>query len=202
MVGPPRADRLWGVDDDARHIARIAHGDDHALRELHDGLARHVFGLALRITSNREDAEEVLQDTFVQVHRAADRFDPTRGSARAWIYSIARNLARMRVRSRASRPAPDARGVTPVRTSSRPGPEAAASDRLALERAFEHLDEHEVHLLRDAFFGGFSHAELAERDDVPLGTVKSRLRRALKKARSALTGSSTTDAHGSDGASS
>lgn len=190
------------MDDDADRIARIGHGDDHALRELHDRLARHVHGLALRITGSREDAEEVLQDTFVQVHRAATRFDPARASARAWVYSIARNFARMRVRSRASRPLSVVREDAPVRTSTRPGPERAASDRLALEQAFDRLDEHEVRLLRDAFFAGFSHAELAERDDVPLGTVKSRVRRALKKARGALTESAPSDDGGSEGASS
>lgn len=190
------------MDEDAHRIARIRDGDEHALRELYDALARHVHALALRITASREDAEEVLQDTFVQVHRSAARFDAARGSARAWIYTIARNLARMRVRSRASRPFTQASEHAPVRRSTRPGPEAVTSERVALERAFAVLDDHEVRLLQDAFFGGYSHAELAERDDVPLGTVKSRLRRAMLKARSALTAAPATDEGGPEGASS
>lgn len=190
------------MDEDAQRIARIRDGDEQALRELYDGLARHVHALALRITASKEDAEEVLQDTFVQVHRAADRFDFARGSARSWIYTIARNLARMRVRSRVSRPFTNASEHAPARRSSRPGPEAVASDRMALERAFAVLDEQERQLLRDAFFGGYSHAELAERDDLPLGTVKSRVRRAMIKARAALTEAAATDDGGREGASS
>ncbi len=183
------------VDEEAGWIEAVADGDDRALRSLYDALAGIVYALTLRITDSREDAEEVLQDTFVRVHEAAERFDRSRGSARAWVYTIARNLARMKVRRRGSRPFA---GVDPERTrrvpSDLPGPAANATDRLALERAFAELDDHEVDLLRDAFFGGFSHSELAERDGIPLGTVKSRIRRAMLKARSTLTGSSDPDA--------
>ena len=211
------------MDQDRQRIERIRTGDESALRELYDALGGHVFALALRITGSREDAEEVLQDTFVQVHRASDRFDPALGSVRAWVYTIARNGCRMRLRARNSRPRrpvarPGVEGVDGLAgdgtagqtvdagmhlADAQPagharGPAEVTTERIELERVFSTLSSGEVGLLEDAFLAGYSHAEIAERDGVPLGTVKSRIRRALLKAREALTGAAQrADAAGS-----
>jgi len=181
------------VDAEAQLVRRVRDGDAGALRELYDALGRNVLALAYRMTGSREDAEEVLQDTFVKVHDAAARFDPSRGSVRAWIYSIARNDCRMRLRARRSRPV-KADGVDVanpgVPLGARPdgphGTGAHPADRLTVQEAFEALSHDEARLLEAAFFGGYSHAELAEADGVPLGTIKSRIRRAMSKARDAL----------------
>lgn len=181
---------MTGVDAEARLMQRVKHGDEAALRDLYDALARNVYALALRMTDSKEDAEEVLQDTFVTAYRTADRFDPRRGSVRAWLYTIARNGCRMRLRAQASRPRADG-AIGPDRLASGAGgpqgPDGAV-DRLTVEQAFATLSDAEARLLEAAFFAGLSHAEIAARDGVPLGTVKSRIRRAMLKARDALGG--------------
>lgn len=180
---------MTGVDAEARLMQRVKHGDEAALRDLYEALARNVYALALRMTDSKEDAEEVLQDTFVTAYRTADRFDPRRGSVRAWLYTIARNGCRMRLRAQASRPRADG-AVAPDRLGSSHGPRGpdGAIDRLTVEQAFATLSDDEARLLEASFFSGLSHAEIAERDGVPLGTVKSRIRRAMLKAREALAG--------------
>lgn len=191
---------MAAVDAEAQLVRRVQDGDAAALRELHAALGGHVLALALRMTGSREDAEEVLQDTFVDVHDRAARFDPARGSVRAWIYAIARNVCRMKLRARRSRPV-KADGVdlaspaTPARThlAGPGGMGAHPTDRLTLEQAFAVLSRDEARLLEASFFAGYSHAEIAENEGVPIGTVKSRIRRAMLKARDALS-------HGSDDA--
>jgi RNA polymerase sigma-70 factor (ECF subfamily) len=180
---------LKGVDAERQLVERMRRGDDGALRALYDALGRNVFALALQMVGSREDAEEVVQDTFVKVHEHAARFDPGRGSVRAWVYTIARNACRMRLRARSSRPEP-AIGREPEDAAPESGrsSEAARVDRLTVQEAFASMSDDEARLLEDAFYGGYSHADLAERDGVALGTVKSRLRRAMLKARDALTG--------------
>ena len=175
------------VDAELELLTRLGNGDETALRGLYDALSRNVMALALQIVGRREDAEEVLQDTFVTVHRQAARFDASRGSVRAWVYTIARNEARMRLRARSSRPVADGADVhDPAFDHGTPSGAGAAVDRVLVERALEGLAPEDVRLLRDAFYAGFSHSELAEREGTPLGTMKSRLRRALLKARDAL----------------
>lgn len=106
---------------------------------------------------------------------------------RAWVYTIARNEARMRLRARSSRPVADGTDVhDPAFDHGTPSGAGAAVDRVLVDRALEGLAPDDVRLLRDAFYAGFSHSELAEREGTPLGTMKSRLRRALLRARDAL----------------
>jgi RNA polymerase sigma-70 factor (ECF subfamily) len=173
---------------EAELMERVRDGDEEALRSLYDALSGPVFSLAHRMTGSREDAEEVLQDTFASVHDAADRFDAARASVRTWVYAIARNACRSRLRRRSARPNP-AEGLDPHAAGvplAAPATGAHATDRLTVQQAFDALSDEEAQLLEAAFFGGFSHAELAEREGVPLGTVKSRIRRALGKARASL----------------
>jgi RNA polymerase sigma-70 factor (ECF subfamily) len=175
------------VDAELELLRRVGTGDEAALRALYQLLSRNVMALALQVVGRREDAEEVVQDTFVAVHRQAARFDPSRGSVRAWVYTIARNEARMRLRARSSRPVADGADVhDPAFDHGAPSGAGAAVDRVLVERALAELAPDDVRILRDAFFAGFSHSELAEREGTPLGTMKSRLRRALLKARDAL----------------
>lgn len=181
-------------------IRRLRDGDEAALRDLYEALGRNVFALARRMTGSREDAEEVVQDTFVKVHDKAARFDPVRGSVRAWVYTIARNECRMRLRARASRPRP-AGGLdphAPDSTMASASPEEERIDRLTVQQAFASLSREDAQLLEDAFFGGYSHADIAERDAVPLGTVKSRIRRAMIKARASLTPAGDADTAGTE----
>lgn len=170
-------------------MERLAQGDESALDALYEALSRNVFALALRMMGSREDAEEVVQDTFVQTYRYAARFDARRGSVRAWIYTVARNQCRMRLRAHRARPRSDtemdphdAASTLPTRSHA-----SQATARLTVQQAFSHLSHDEARLLEAAFFEGFSHGELADHEGEPVGTIKSRIRRAMLKARKALT---------------
>lgn len=180
---------MRAVDAETLLLMRVQDGDDAALRALYEALGRNVFALALQLVRSREDAEEVVQDTFVKVHAHAGRFDAGRGSVRAWVYTIARNEARMRLRARGARPASDGTDPHDPASELAAAPLGAdAADRLTVEQAFAGVPRDDARLLHDAFILGYSHTEIAEREAAPLGTVKSRLRRALLRARDALGG--------------
>lgn len=172
------------MDAEARALAAVAEGDETALLELYDALAPSLMALATQLTGGKEDAEEVVQDTFVRLCRHAERFDPRLGSVRAWAYTIARNLARSRWRAAGARPDVidhdlGARSGTWAATDPREAQEARVMTNQALA-ALEPLDRA---LVEAAFLSGYSHGELASSFDLPLGTVKSRLRRALLRLR-------------------
>ncbi|HEX7003785.1 MAG TPA: sigma-70 family RNA polymerase sigma factor [Trueperaceae bacterium] len=166
------------MDTESELMLRLAEGDESALGRLYERLSGNVFSLALHMVGNREDAEEVLQDSFVNLYRSARRFDPSLGSVRAYAYTIARNQARMKLRSRKSRPV--TQPIEEREAVTQPSDGAAA---VALNGALSRLESDEVRLLEATFFDGFSHSELAERTGLPLGTLKSRIRRALLKLR-------------------
>lgn len=189
------------MDGEAELIQRLAAGDEGALEALYRALGRNVFALALRMTGSREDAEELVQDTFVTVHAVADRFDPARGSARAWVYAIARNACGTRLRARRARPRATERADVHDPASAPPAePHQNGAARLTVQEAFARLSPEETRLLEDAFYGGYSHAEIARREGAPLGTIKSRIRRAMLKARVALSDANAADVPGEEGA--
>jgi RNA polymerase sigma-70 factor (ECF subfamily) len=170
------------MDTESELMLRLAEGDESALGRLYERLSGNVFSLAMHMLGSREDAEEVLQDSFVNLYRNARRFDPELGSVRAYAYTIARNQARMRLRSR------NGRLVTKPFEESEP-PASPPRDQvggIALDGALATLEEGELRLLEATFFDGFSHSELAERTGLPLGTLKSRIRRALRKLRGVI----------------
>lgn len=167
--------------------SRTAADAEEALREL---LTRHggsVMALARHMLGSREEAEEVLQDAFMKLYRHAADFDEARASVRTYLFAIARNLSLSRLRARGARPRA-AEGVDPhgVAFQSAVGVHDDALPGILVRDALAQLDGDERELLQGAFFLGYSHAELAERADLPLGTVKSRIRRAMLKLRQRL----------------
>src|SRR5690606_10108040 len=135
---------------------------------------------------SREEGEEVLHDTFLRMWRNASRFDPELASARTYLYAVARNLCLSRLRARSARPV---NADLDEDAYAYPGARSVAPDPVPPrmpKRALETLDDDERLLVEGSFYGGWSHSELAARPGLPLGTVKSRVRRALAKMRSAL----------------
>ncbi|HZW26887.1 MAG TPA: sigma-70 family RNA polymerase sigma factor [Trueperaceae bacterium] len=171
---------------DAELARSLARGDETALRHLYERHGGVVLALATRMLGSREEAEEVLHDTFYRLWLNAARFDPDRAAVRTYLYALARNLCLSRLRARRARPLQadlDEHGPAyQVAMSTDPDPVPA----LLAGRALAALDEGERLLVEEAFFGGWSHSELAERHALPLGTVKSRIKRALAKMRGAL----------------
>jgi len=169
-------------------MARVAGGDREALRQLYDATSAKLFGVCLRILSDREESEDVLQDVYVTIWRRADRFDAARASVMTWLSTIARNRAIDRLRARGPMAYADqvddleiADGADSAETLL-----SAADDRNRLHGCLSELDERTEKVIRTAFFEGVTYEALARRMDAPLGTVKSWIRRGLAKLKGCL----------------
>ncbi len=174
------------IDDEAVALRRIAAGDADALATLYDSLAPALMALARRLCGVEEDAEEVVQDVFVRLVQTAGRFDPRLGSVRAWAYTMLRNLVASRGRRAAARPV--SVDLDPDGATGATNPWPAQERRLLVSEALAALDPLDRTLVSEAYLEGRSHTELAARHALPLGTVKSRIRRALRRLRPRLEG--------------
>ncbi len=170
---------------DRECIERLRAGDARALAELLDRHGDLLYSLALRITGRSADAEDVVQEAWVQAWRSAGSFDAARGTVGAWLVTLVRSRAIDRIRSRASRDrAETASGAEPAAPADDASVEAgqrmlSARVRAALER----LAPPQRQALELAYFGGLSQTEVSERLAAPLGTVKSWTRQGLLRLR-------------------
>jgi RNA polymerase sigma-70 factor, ECF subfamily len=178
---------------DADLLRRIAGGDTAAVAELYDRYAGILFALALRIVRDRAEAEDVIHDAFVAVGERAAQYVPERGAVGAWIVTLVRNLSidRTRRRDRRGAIARDVIAHDPqAKAAATPAdPEALlvdATERERVRQALAQLPEVQRATLEVAFYEGLTYAEIAEREGVPLGTIKSRAARALAALREAL----------------
>jgi len=177
------------LNDDARLAQRIRSGDRDALGELYDRYASVALATALRVAADREQAEDLVHDTFLAVWQKIDRFDASRGSLRAWLLTIVRNRSIDRLR--AARPTLDvdvADEQSLLRTGANPTWDAAIARRSAgaLRLALAQLPAEQRQAIELAYFGGNTYREIAILTNVPLGTANGRLRLALAKLREAL----------------
>lgn len=180
--------------DDAREalreaMVRLAAGDQAALEIVYRMTRVKLFGITLRILGDRKEAEDALQDVYVNLWQRADRYDPARASPIAWLAVFARNRAIDRLRTGKVRG-----GSVPVEEAAPLPDESPLADALlvdAEQRAQIHkclgaLDDRTQGHIRAAFFEGQTYAQLAEAADVPLGTMKSWIRRGLQRLRACL----------------
>jgi len=172
-------------ETDRALIARVEARDAQALALLYDRYASRLLGLGQRILGDTGEAEEVLQEVFLFVWRAAATFDPGRGSVLAWLLVTMRSRAIDRVRTR--RPAARA-GLTSVeRVPDRPDPRDVEADSATREwealcrSAIAQLPPEQRIALELAYFEGLTHQEIARKTSTPLGTVKTRVRLGLMK---------------------
>ena len=172
-------------------IVRLVDRDQAALAALYDATSARVYGLVLRITQRRTLAEEVLADTYWQVWRQAPRFDAQRGAAITWLLAIARSRAIDALRRNQCfqhEPLDDA-AQAECRDEALPPPQDlldAARGNERLHAALEQLGALPRQLIALAFFRGMTHDEIAARAALPLGTVKSLIRRSLQQLRRRL----------------
>ncbi|MGA0605298.1 sigma-70 family RNA polymerase sigma factor [Phenylobacterium sp. VNQ135] len=170
-------------------MPRIAAGDRDALRQLYEATSAKLFGVCLRILSDREEAEDVLQEVYVTIWRRADRFDAARASVMTWIATIARNRAidRLRARSPLARAEPvEDLEIADEGQVSAEALLSASDDAARLGACLGELDERTQGVIRTAFFEGVTYEALAQRLGTPLGTVKSWIRRGLARLRGCL----------------
>jgi RNA polymerase sigma-70 factor (ECF subfamily) len=180
------------AEADAALVRAVAEGSAEALATLYDRHASAVYGLARRVLTRQEDAEEVVQDVFAQIWRDAPRYDADRASAAGWIMMLARTRAIDRLRARRARPDQHL-GVEPEQapplaaTAADPEHVAMSSEAARKVRAaFDALPEQLRSLVELAYFQGLTHSEIAGQTGVPLGTVKTRLRTAVASLRLVL----------------
>jgi RNA polymerase sigma-70 factor (ECF subfamily) len=171
-------------------IAEVAGGQQSALTTLYDSTSRMVFGLILRIVSDRATAEEVLLDVYTQVWRQAASYDSARGAPLAWLMTIARTRAIDRLRSgkrdQQGREPLDAMGEISANTTD-PEEASVLSERQNLVRsALDSLSREQREVIELAYYSGLSHSEIALKLGQPLGTVKTRTRLGMMKLRDLL----------------
>ena len=178
------------VCEDARLLAVMADGDQHALATLYRRRSSLIYSLLVRILVDEMEAQEVLQDTFVRIWRRVHEYDPDRSSPLAWMIMIARGLALDRLRARSRRTAGHAAYEQEVVSLEveinwlqQPERDELAS---ACVSALNDLPEAQGRALKLSFLRGWTHQEIARATDEPLGTVKARIRRGLLALRKAL----------------
>lgn len=186
---PPVSEADW-----VALVESVAAGNQAALHALYERAHRPVFTLILRITGNRETAEELTLDVFHDVWRRAPRYEAAGGTVFGWIMNQTRSRAidRLRFEQRKKRADPRAGDPSPaIEAADSEDLLAFKQQREALRRALTALTLEERQAIETAFFAGLTHAEAAARLNQPLGTVKTRIRSALHKLRQVLAAEAT-----------
>jgi len=188
VCGMLEMDQPVAPDALATLIPRIAAGDRAAFRRVYDLHAPRLYAVALRITRQGALASDAVHDGFLQLWRNAGRFDLARGNPEAWLVSLVRyralDIARRRTREVSDEDLPEAVDEDPDPLERL----AASRDAAALHACLAQLEADRRRLLALAFIDGLSHSEVAERLKLPLGTVKSWIRRSLQTLRLCLEG--------------
>jgi RNA polymerase sigma-70 factor, ECF subfamily len=175
--------------DLSRLLKLSGRGDEAAFAELYDAMAARVFGLAVRVVRDPAQAEEVAQEAFLEIWRTSGRFDPARGSAVAWILTIVHRRAVDRVRSAEAASRRDATYHDTNQPVAHDATAEAAQASLEARRvrgALGSLTEVQRQAIELAYFGGYTHTEVASMLELPVGTAKTRIRDGLIRLRDAM----------------
>ena len=192
--GTRRPERGSSGEEERALVRRMAAGDQDALGELYDRCSSLVYSIAHHVVGRDDDAEEVVEETFWQAWRQADRYEGGRASVSTWLGMMARSRAldRLRARNRLREEALDsvperADGGEDAPSAQDPLEHAEAVERGALVRkALDQLPPEQRRVMEMTYFGGLSHSEIAASTGEPLGTVKARIRLAVQKLREKL----------------
>jgi RNA polymerase sigma-70 factor (ECF subfamily) len=170
-------------------LGRVANADQRAFSELYDVLSPRVFGLIKRLLRDHAQSEEVTQEVFLEIWQTATRFDPNKGGATTWILTMAHRRAVDRVRSSQSSRDRDTRiGIRDHKVDYDHVSETieVRIEHERVEKAMTRLTELQRQAVSLAYYGGYSHSEVAEMLSVPIGTVKTRLRDGMIRLRDEL----------------
>ena len=179
------------ADESRTHLLRrIATQDREALAEFYDQLGAVLYSTVIRILGDQQEAEDVMQEVFVQVWEKAAAFDAALGTPTNWILRIARNRAidRLRARQRRFRALDELEDVLAFEPSLQPAhhSELSSEELAGVRAAVRSLPAEQRQAIELAFFGGQSHGEIAGALHAPLGTVKARIRRGMMKLKDTL----------------
>jgi RNA polymerase sigma-70 factor (ECF subfamily) len=170
-------------------LRRSARGDEQAFAELYDATSARVYGLALRVVRDPAQAQEVTQEAYLETWRTASRFDPAKGSAMSWLMTIAHRKGVDRVRSAEASSRRDTAyhdtNATVDHDSTADAAEASFEAR-RVRNALSGLTVVQREAITLAYFGGYTHTEVATMLDLPVGTAKTRIRDGLIRLRDAL----------------
>jgi len=168
-------------------VARVEAGDADAFEVIYDRHSRVAYSLAFRLLGDRQAAEDLVQDAFLSAWRSAQAYSPARGSVRTWLLSILHNrgIDRLRTLSAMTRRQEALEQMElrrpPAADAAEEGMERVMAD--TVRRELGTLPQEQVEVLTLAYYGGFTHQEIAELLQLPLGTVKSRMRLGLERLR-------------------
>ena len=173
-------------------LLRTGKGDRSAFEAVYKATSAKLFGVCLRIFSDRNEAEEALQDAYITIWNRAASFEAGRASPISWLVTVTRNRAidRLRAKGKAGLASLDEATDVADLTPSAEAQLVALGDDKLLYGCIEGLDRRDAHFIKSAFIGGATYADLATREGEPLGTIKSRIRRALMKLRTCMEGAS------------
>jgi RNA polymerase sigma-70 factor, ECF subfamily len=171
---------------DENLISFVGQGDAEAFTTLYERHSHAVFSLAYRVMGERQAAEDLVQDAFLKLWRSATSYRPERGSVRTWLLSIVRHRGIDQIRSQASRRRTQEK-IEASAPRSQPSEAFAEtlrnSQRDQVREALDTLPPEQLKILELAYFSGYTHLQISELVDVPLGTMKGRMRLGLKKMR-------------------
>lgn len=167
---------------DERLIRALAQGDVNAMHDLYHATHIDVYGFALSIVKNHADAEDIMQETYVKIYRAAPNYQPM-GKPMAWIFTIVRNLAltKLREKKKPTLPIEDEVDLDPICS-----PHATVEDKMLLRAALSVLSDEERQIIMLHIVTGLKHREIAELLELNLSTVLSKYHRGLKKMKQQL----------------
>lgn len=170
-------------------LRRCARGDEASFARLYDATSARLHGLVLRVIRDPAQAEEVTQEAYLEVWRTASRFDPDRGSALSWLMTIGHRKAVDRVRSAEASSRRDTtyhREARPVDHDVTAEAATASLEAGRVRQALQELTAAQREALELAYFGGYTHTEVATMLDLPVGTAKTRIRDGLIRLRDAM----------------
>lgn len=172
----------------ARALVRVAKRDRDALQEVYRRTSRKLFGICQRIFKDQSAAEDAMQEIYLTIWHRAGSFDPAKGNPLGWLATLARNRAIDILRASGRHSSAPIEQAAHVADASPDAEQAliALGEDARINGCIEHLAKGDAALIRTAFFEGSTYAELAERSASPLGTIKSRIRRALLRLRECL----------------
>jgi RNA polymerase sigma-70 factor (ECF subfamily) len=195
VLVPEETDRDQDVESSGRSgshealLARIATGDEAAFSALYDELAPRVLGLVRRLLIDHAQSEEVTQEIFLEIWQNAPRYEPSKGGATTWIFTMAHRRAVDRIRSSQAGRDRDVR--IGIRDFENDYDNVAETVEITIEnervkKAMQQLTQLQRQAVTLAYYGGYSHSEVAEKLQIPLGTVKTRLRDGMIRLRDEL----------------